>query len=87
MVAGEIAAPPQPAARPLPQAAGPFRRLATRAEANDTMAQVAQFYRAVEPSSPLPLLLDRARGLAGRDFLTILEEMLPASHLRPARDD
>ena len=85
---GEAAGVPMEGLRAAaPPAGHPFRRLATRAEANDTMAQVAQFYRAVEPSSPLPLLLDRARGLAGRDFLTILEEMLPASHLRPAGDD
>lgn len=84
---GMAAGQPAEVPRSAPAAAAAPRRVGTRAEANDTMAQVAQFYRAVEPSSPLPLLLDRARGLAGRDFLTILEEMLPASHLRPAGDN
>ncbi|MGL4287421.1 MAG: ImpA family type VI secretion system protein [Phreatobacter sp.] len=71
-----------------PVAAAPaVIRLKSRGQANDLMAQVAQFYRAMEPSSPLPLLLDRARGLAGRDFLTILEEMLPASHLRASTEE
>ncbi|QCI64048.1 ImpA family type VI secretion system protein [Phreatobacter stygius] len=65
----------------------PMIRLRSRGQANDLMAQVAQFYRAMEPSSPLPLLLDRARGLAGRDFLAILEEMLPKSHLRLSSDE
>lgn len=77
------------AAVAVPPAAAPAAviRLQSRGQANDLMAQVAQFYRAMEPSSPLPLLLDRARGLAGRDFLTILEEMLPASHLRANNDE
>ena len=55
-------------------------------EALAMMGEVASFYRGREPSSPLPLLLDRARSLAGQDFLAVLEAMLPAAHLNPPED-
>lgn len=62
-----------------------FKVLSQR-DAVDLMAQVAGYYRSEEPSSPLPLLLDRARALAGRDFLAVLEELLPASHLHQSEE-
>jgi type VI secretion system protein ImpA len=37
--------------------------------------------RRVEPSSPAPYLLDRARALAPRDFLSLLQEVLPEDDL------
>lgn len=49
----------------------------TRAEAVSLLAEVSQFYRTAEPSSPIPLLLDRASGLIERDFLSILKDVLP----------
>lgn len=58
----------------------------TQREAVEMISQVASFYRSREPSSPLPLILDRATSLVGRDFLAVIEEMLPASHLRPPED-
>jgi type VI secretion system protein ImpA len=60
--------------------AAPSRRLeaATRADAVRLLEQVGAYYRAVEPSSPLPHLTDRARDLAGRDFLSLLKHVLPA---------
>jgi type VI secretion system protein ImpA len=51
---------------------------ATRADAVRLLDQVGAYYRAVEPSSPLPHLTDRARDLAGRDFLSLLKHVLPA---------
>jgi type VI secretion system protein ImpA len=30
-----------------------------------------------EPSSPVPFLLDRARNLASRDFVSLLYDVLP----------
>jgi type VI secretion system protein ImpA len=41
------------------------------------MQNVAAFYRSAEPSSPIPLLLERAAGMADRDFLSLLKDMLP----------
>jgi type VI secretion system protein ImpA len=58
----------------------PQRRLEanTRADAVRLLDQIGAFYRAAEPSSPLPYLTDRARDLAGRDFLSLLKHVLPA---------
>lgn len=55
-------------------------------DALNCLADITQFYRLREPSSPLPLLLERARNLVGRDFLAVLSEMLPAAHLTPPED-
>jgi type VI secretion system protein ImpA len=54
----------------------------TRPEAIGLMAAVIGFYARAEPSSPVPFLLERARALAGRDFLAILKDILPADTLR-----
>ncbi|MCJ2033862.1 ImpA family type VI secretion system protein [Methylobacterium sp. J-068] len=55
----------------------PLFRAETRAEALALLTEVGQFYRRAEPSSPIPLLLDRASGLIERDFLSILKDVLP----------
>ncbi|MBV9288542.1 MAG: type VI secretion system ImpA family N-terminal domain-containing protein [Hyphomicrobiales bacterium] len=38
---------------------------------------VAQHMQRAEPSSPVPYLLDRAKSLASRDFLSLLADVLP----------
>ncbi len=53
----------------------------TRAQALALIEQVATHMRAAEPSSPAPYLLDRARALATRDFLSLLGEVFPADDL------
>lgn len=53
-----------------------------RAQALDLLSKVATFFRAAEPSSPIPFLLDRARELAQRDFLSLLNEVLPEGALK-----
>lgn len=50
----------------------------SRRQAVDLMQKVAAFYRAAEPSSPIPLLLERAVSTIERDFLSILKDVLPA---------
>jgi type VI secretion system protein ImpA len=62
-------------------------RVTTRREAGALMEQVAAYYRVVEPSSPIPDLIDRARGLANRDFLSLLKDFLPESALRSMKDE
>ncbi len=47
------------------------------ARRSDLLDQVAAFFRNVEPSSPVPFLADRARELAQRDFLSLLDDVLP----------
>ena len=49
----------------------------TRADAAVLLDQVSMFYRSAEPSSPIPLLTERARSMLDRDFLTILKDVLP----------
>jgi type VI secretion system protein ImpA len=44
--------------------------------------QVAYFFKACEPSSPIPLLIEIARSTAGRDFMALLRESLPPQTLR-----
>lgn len=50
----------------------------TRAEALRLLEQTVAYYRVAEPSSPLPQLIDRARELASRDFLSLLKQVLPS---------
>ena len=49
---------------------------ASRAEAMTLMAEVEQFYKAAEPSSPVPMLLAKASSFSNRDFNTILKDMI-----------
>ena len=49
----------------------------SRREAIALLDQVGAYFRAVEPSSPVPLLTDRASGLSGKDFMTLLGDVLP----------
>jgi type VI secretion system protein ImpA len=51
--------------------------LGGRAEAIRAMEQAAQYFRAHEPSSPIPLLLDRACRLAGLSFIDLVKDMAP----------
>lgn len=52
-----------------------------RHEAMALLENVALFIRSTEPSSPVPFLLDHARSLAGRDFVALLRDLLPAQVL------
>ncbi|WP_176223032.1 type VI secretion system ImpA family N-terminal domain-containing protein [Aurantimonas sp. 22II-16-19i] len=42
------------------------------------IASVEAYFRLAEPSSPVPLLLARARGLIGRDFAALLPQLFPS---------
>jgi len=54
-----------------------------RVQALSLLGQVANYFRVSEPSSPIPFLADRARELAQRDFLSLLQDVLPQGALRP----
>lgn len=47
-----------------------------RAEAISLMMGIETFFKAVEPSSPVPLLLRKARTLLNQDFSAILKEII-----------
>ena len=55
----------------------PQYRIESRGQAIALLEQVQRFFRHAEPSSPVPMLCDRARALAERDFMGVLREVLP----------
>jgi type VI secretion system protein ImpA len=59
------------------EAAARFAPITTRADAMRLLDLVCQYYRSYEPSSPLPILLERARRLADKDFMEILRDLAP----------
>lgn len=60
----------------------PQYRVASRPQAIALLEQVQRFFRHSEPSSPVPMLCDRARALAERDFMAVLREVLPKAALK-----
>ena len=60
----------------------PAAVIASRQDALATLDRVVAHYRAVEPSSPIPLIIERAKGLVGKDFMSLIRTMLPDSVLR-----
>jgi type VI secretion system protein ImpA len=72
---------PDPVRAEAEPAAVPKITATTRAQAMALLDQVAGFLRGAEPSSPIPLLVERARALADRDFITVLRAVLPSSSL------
>jgi type VI secretion system protein ImpA len=75
------AAPPEDAPRPPPQNGGGAgaRRIVvkSRRDAIAVLDQIGIYYRGAEPSSPVPTIVERARSLAERDFLSLLKDLLP----------
>jgi type VI secretion system protein ImpA len=55
-------------------AVGPIR---SREDAIRAMDAVAEFFRRHEPSSPIPLFLDRAKRLVSKNFLEVLADVAP----------
>jgi type VI secretion system protein ImpA len=53
--------------------------IGTRDDAIKALDAVAAFFRTSEPSSPVPLFIERAKRLVGKDFLAVLEDMVPDS--------
>jgi type VI secretion system protein ImpA len=51
--------------------------ITTRADALRLLDLVVTYYERYEPSSPLPLLIGRARRLADKDFMDILQDLAP----------
>jgi type VI secretion system protein ImpA len=64
-----------------PMAVGAVRN---RQDATRALDAVSDFFRTNEPSSPIPLLLERAKRLVAKDFLEILADLAPEA-LGPAK--
>ncbi|MGH8444674.1 MAG: type VI secretion system protein TssA, partial [Solimonas sp.] len=58
-----------------PAVAGPVRGIQDIVVRID---EICAYYIRHEPSSPVPLLLERAKRLVGKDFLAIVEDLAPA---------
>lgn len=70
--AGEAAAGEAP--RP---AEGGLGQIASREDAIRVIDRLSEYFRRNEPSSPVPLLLKRAKRLVAKDFMEILEDLAP----------
>jgi type VI secretion system protein ImpA len=58
--------------------------VADRADVERAIDGILAYYARCEPSSPVPILLNRAKKLVGADFMTIVREMAPggADHVK-----
>jgi len=90
---GKLSKVPEPPSlsegQPMPSVADgsvPYR-IESRAQAIALLEQVQRFFRHAEPSSPVPMLCDRARALAERDFMGVLREVLPKAALKNFGND
>jgi type VI secretion system protein ImpA len=71
-----------PPADPAPRYA-----VANRAQAIVLLDLVHRYFRRSEPASPVPMLCDRARALAERDFMGVLRDVLPKDALRNINEE
>lgn len=72
---GEAAAPASAANATAPtQAVGSIN---SRTDVTNAIDRIVGYYRQHEPSSPLPMLLERAKRLVNADFLTIIQDIAP----------
>ncbi|MCB2135984.1 MAG: type VI secretion system protein TssA [Rhodobacteraceae bacterium] len=66
------------AAAPGPRpSGGPSGAINSPADVRAALDRIIGYYRQSEPSSPLPILLERARRLVGADFMTIVKDIAP----------
>jgi len=59
------------------QAAMRIGAINSRADAIRALDAVAEYFRRNEPSSPIPLFVDRAKRLVAKDFLEVLADIAP----------
>lgn len=60
----------------------PRYEVRTRSQAIALIEQVQTYFRYSEPASPVPMICDRARALAERDFMAVLRDVLPKAALK-----
>lgn len=79
-VAGGETAGAGAAAGAAPAAAGAAPgEIRSRQDAIRTIDAISAFFRQYEPSSPVPLLLERAKRLVSKSFMEVLEDIAPDS--------
>lgn len=57
------------------KAAAPTGAIASRQDVETAIDRILTYYTVYEPSSPIPLILERAKRLVGADFMTIVNDM------------
>jgi type VI secretion system protein ImpA len=67
-------------------------RITSRDDVVRVLDKVCEYYERNEPSSPVPVLLRRARRLVPKDFMEILRDLVPdgvaqAENIRGADSD
>jgi type VI secretion system protein ImpA len=56
---------------------GPMGSINTAQDAKGALDRLIDYFKRNEPSSPVPIILERAKRLVGADFLTIIKDMAP----------
>lgn len=75
---GEANGEPAPAGRRAGRApAGISGEIASRADVIRMLDKINKYYQQYEPSSPVPLLLERAKRLVPKNFFEIMEDLAP----------
>jgi type VI secretion system protein ImpA len=64
---------------PVPAIGGPVGAIASRNDAARTLDVLCAYFERHEPTSPVPLLLRRAKEWISLDFLSVLEDIVPNS--------
>lgn len=50
-----------------------------RSDVLATLDRICDYYARAEPSSPVPMLLQRARRLVNKDFMAIIRDLTPSA--------
>ncbi|MCF6232398.1 MAG: type VI secretion system protein TssA [Rhodobacteraceae bacterium] len=64
-------------AAPAASAGGAIGGINSPSDVSNAIDRIIAYYRRAEPSSPVPIVLERAKRLVGADFLTIMADMAP----------
>lgn len=76
-VAAESDAMPTPAGGPAPARSRPSGQIESREDVLKALDAIGDYYRRSEPTSPVPLVLKRAREWVNVDFLDLLTDIAP----------
>lgn len=77
-VVGPLAAAETPAAAVAGPSSAANGGMSTREDVVRQLDRICEYYRRHEPSSPVPLLLQRAKRLVSKDFMTIIRDLAPS---------
>lgn len=69
--------PVAPPAQLAPRSPAPSGAITSPQDVRQALDRILDYYRKHEPSSPLPILLERAKRLVGADFVSIMKDMAP----------